>query len=79
MSLEITNDLSPRDRSTGVALVFDSTRKLYSGVERVTELNVQTVKTSLLEQHALTQAALSSQSLHEMIDLQTQQVPAAVT
>jgi phasin family protein len=78
MYLETTNRFSPRDGSTDIALVFDATRELYAGMESVVELNVQTVKTSLNEQHALALAALSSQSLHEMIDLQSQQLPAAV-
>jgi phasin family protein len=78
MYLETTNRFSPRNGSTGMALIFDATCELYDGMERVVELNLQTVKTSLSEQHALALATLSSQSLHEMIDLQSQQLPATV-
>lgn len=49
-----------------------------AGLEKVVELNMQTVKTSLREQEVLAEAALSARSFSEVIDLQSQQLPAAL-
>ncbi|MFM0340721.1 phasin family protein [Paraburkholderia fungorum] len=76
---DITNQFSPRQRDAAVEAAFDCTTELFAGIEKVVELNVQTVKTSLSEQEALTDAALSARSISEVIDLQSQQLPAAVT
>ena len=57
---------------------FDYVNEVVAGFERVVELNVQTVKTSLAEHRALADAALSARSFSEAIDLQSQQMPAAV-
>jgi phasin family protein len=72
------NQLSPRQRDAVVEAAFDCTTEVFAGIERVVELNVQTVKTSLSEQQALADAALSARSLSEVIDLQSQQFPASV-
>lgn len=61
------------------ATYFECTTEVFAGVEKIVELNAQTVKTSLSEQQALADAALSARSLTEIIDLQSQQLPAAVT
>jgi phasin family protein len=60
------------------AAVLDCISELFGGFERVVELNVQTVKTSLSDQQALANAALSAQSLSEVIDLHSQQLPTTV-
>ncbi|NMM01894.1 phasin family protein [Paraburkholderia sp. RP-4-7] len=73
------NQFSPRQRETAVKAAFACTNEVFAGIEKVVELNVQTVKTSLSEQQALGDAALSAQSVSEVIDLQSQQFPAAVT
>jgi phasin family protein len=57
---------------------FDCVNEVVAGFERVVELNVQTVKTSLAEHRALVDAALSARSFSEAIDLHSQQMPAAV-
>ncbi|MBW0446571.1 phasin family protein [bacterium M00.F.Ca.ET.228.01.1.1] len=57
---------------------YEFAAKAVAGLEKVVELNVQTVKTSLSEQQALVDAALSAASMDQIIDLQFQQVPAAV-
>lgn len=67
--------------SIGSAVVpsaYDWTFELVGQWEKVIELNTQTVKTTLAEQQALTDAALSSRSLEELIELQTQRVPASM-
>jgi phasin family protein len=76
---ETMNPFSPRQHETAVEAAFACTNEVFAGIERVVELNVQTVKTSLSEQQALGDAALSAQSVSEVIDLQSQQFPAAVT
>ncbi|WP_027800819.1 phasin family protein [Paraburkholderia dilworthii] len=69
----------PDDRQEGNAIAaYDVAAKAVACFEKVIELNVQTVKTSLFEQQALVDAALSSASLDQVIDLQLQQVPAAI-
>lgn len=57
---------------------FEWSAKAFAGFEKVVELNVQTIKTSLSEQQALANAAISSQSFDEVVDLQMQQMPAAL-
>lgn len=57
---------------------FDWMACALAGLEKFVELNVQTVKTSLREQEVLVGAALSSRSLNELIELQSQQLPAAL-
>lgn len=52
--------------------------EIFAGLEKVIRLNMQTAKTAVAEQQALADAALSAQSLSEVIDLQSQQLPAAV-
>lgn len=52
--------------------------EIFAGFEKVIRLNMQTAKTAVAEQQALADAALSAQSLSEVIDLQSQQLPAAV-
>ncbi|WP_025600127.1 phasin family protein [Burkholderia sp. WSM2230] len=59
-------------------IAYEFAAKAVAGVEKVVELNLQTVKTSLSEQQALVDAALSSGSLGQIFDLQFQQVPAAI-
>ncbi|MDP9648760.1 phasin family protein [Paraburkholderia caledonica] len=59
-------------------VAYQMAAKAVAGLEKVVELNMQTVKTSLSEQRALVDAALSSVSLDQVIDLQFQQVPAAM-
>lgn len=73
------NPFSPRQREIAVEAVFDCTTELFAGIEKVVELNVQTVKTSLSEQQALADAALSAGSVSDAVDLQSQQFRAAVT
>ncbi|WNC93217.1 phasin family protein [Paraburkholderia sp. FT54] len=65
-------------RDADFPTVFDWVGCAATGLERIVELNVQTVKTSLREQEVLAGAALSFQSFSEVIDLQSQQLPAAV-
>jgi phasin family protein len=66
-------------RATSVEVAaFDCITELFGGFERVAELNVQTVKTSLSEQQALADAALSARSLSEVMDLHSQPLPAAL-
>ncbi|MFM0221340.1 phasin family protein [Paraburkholderia dipogonis] len=57
---------------------FDWMACAVAGLEKLVELNLQTVKTSLREQEVLAGAALSSRSLNEVIELQSQQLPAAL-
>jgi phasin family protein len=52
--------------------------EIFAGFEKVIRLNMQTAKTAVAEQQALADAALSAKSLSEVIDLQSQQLPAAV-
>ncbi|MGA7782957.1 MAG: phasin family protein [Paraburkholderia sp.] len=65
-------------RAASVEAAFDCITELFSGFERIVELNVQTVKTSLSEQQALADAGFSARSLSEVIDLHSQLLPAAV-
>jgi phasin family protein len=67
-----------RQRDTAVEAAFGYTTEVVAGLEKVLELNVQTVKTSFSEQRALADAALSARSLSEVIDLQSQLLPAVV-
>ncbi|MFM0309422.1 phasin family protein [Paraburkholderia sp. RL17-383-BIF-A] len=76
---QISDQFSSRQRDTAIEVAFDCNTEVLAGVEKVVELNIQTVKTSLSEQQALADAALSAQSLSEVFDLQSQQFPAAVT
>jgi phasin family protein len=76
---DTTNLFSLRQPETAVDAAFDCTNEVFAGLEKVVELNVQTVKTSLSEQQALADAALSAGSISEAIDLQSAQFPAAVT
>ncbi len=73
------NQFSPRQGETAIDAAFACTNDVFASMEKVVELNVQTVKTSLSEQQALADAALSVQSVSELIDFQSQQLPAAVT
>ncbi|CAB3731824.1 phasin family protein [Paraburkholderia rhynchosiae] len=57
---------------------YELAARTVSGLEKIVELNVQTVKTSLSEQRALVDAALSSESFNQVFDLQFQQFPAAI-
>jgi phasin family protein len=65
-------------RDTDLPGAFDWMACAVAGLEKLVELNVQTVKTSLREQEVLAGAALSSRSLNEVIELQSQQLPAAL-
>jgi phasin family protein len=67
-----------RQRATAVEASFDCTNELFSGFERLVELNLQTIKASISERQALTNAALSVRSVSEIIDLHSQQFPATV-
>ncbi|QQC66940.1 phasin family protein [Paraburkholderia ginsengisoli] len=78
MYSDIADQFSSRQRDTVVETAFDCNTEIFSGVARFVELNLQTVKTSLSEQQALADAALSAQSLSEVIDLQSQRFPAAI-
>lgn len=73
------NQLSSRQGETAIDAVLACTNEVFASIEKVVELNVQTVKTSLSEQQALADAALCVQSVSELIDFQSQQLPAAVT
>lgn len=66
-----------REQSHPIA-AYEFAAKAVAGLEKVVELNVQTVKTSLSEQQALIDAALSAASMDQIFDLQIQQLPAAV-
>lgn len=77
--IDTVKQLSSRQCDIAVEAVFDCASEVFTGIEKVAELNVQTVKTSLSEQQALADAALAAQSLTEIVDLQSQQLPAAVT
>jgi phasin family protein len=79
MSPETINPFFPRQCETAVETAFSCANEVFAGIERVVELNVQTVKTSLSEQRALGDAVLSAQSISELVDLQSQRFPAAVT
>ncbi len=76
---DTTNQFSPRQNEMTIDAAFACTNEIFAGIEKVAKLNVQTIKTSLLEQQALADAALSAQSVSEVLDLQSQQLPAAVT
>jgi phasin family protein len=78
MNAVVLNQPEVRHESTAIA-AYEFAAKAVAGIEKIVELNVQTVKTSLSEQQALADAALSSGSLNEVFDLQFQQLPAAVT
>ncbi|MFM0282997.1 phasin family protein [Paraburkholderia sediminicola] len=71
------NPLALRQSATAVEAAFDCTTELFVGFQRSVELNVQTAKTSISEQAALTDAALSVRTPSELIDLHTQQLSAA--
>ena len=77
MNAVILNQPDARQEGNAIA-AYDVAAKAVAGFEKVIELNLQTVKTSLFEQQALVDAALSSASLDQVIDLQFQQVPAAI-
>jgi phasin family protein len=77
MNAIVPNQPDVGQQSHAIA-AYELAAKAVAGFEKVVELNVQTVKTSLSEQQALVDAALSSSSLNQMIDLQFQQVPAAI-
>ena len=72
------NRSSSRQRDTAVDAAFQCNTEFLAGLQKVVELNMQTIKTSLSEQHALADAALSAQSVSEVIDLQARQFPAGV-
>jgi phasin family protein len=78
MYADTLNQISSRQRNSAVEGTFDCTAEAMSGIEKVIELNLQTVKTSLSEQQALANAALSARSMSEAIDLQSQQLPATI-
>ncbi|CAB3795389.1 phasin family protein [Paraburkholderia fynbosensis] len=78
MHLDIADQLSSRRRDAAVKAAFDCNNEVFDGITKVVELNIQTVKTSLSEQQAMADAALSAQSLSEVVDLQSRQFPAAV-
>ncbi len=77
MNAVVLNQPEVRHEGNAIA-AYEIVTKAVAGIEKVVELNVQTVKTSLSEQQALVNAALSSVSLDQVIDLQFQQVPAAM-
>jgi phasin family protein len=72
------NPFPLHQRATAVEAVFDCTSEFFGGYKRLVELNVQSVKTSISGQQALADAALSAQSLSELIELHSQQLSAAV-
>ncbi|NKJ50829.1 phasin [Burkholderia sp. SG-MS1] len=78
MYLDTADQLSSRRRDAAVNAAFDCNAEVFDGITKVVELNIQTVKTSLSEQQAMADAALSAQSLSAVIDLQSRQFPAAV-
>jgi phasin family protein len=78
MYLGTTDLFSSHQRHAAGEAAFDCNTEVFDGVAKFVELNIQTVKTSLSEQQALADAALSAQSLSEVIDLQSQQFPAAI-
>ena len=66
-------------RDAVVETAFDCASQVFAGLEKAARLNIQTVKTSVSEQQALVDAALSAQTISEVIDLHSQQFPASVT
>ncbi|MFL9963373.1 phasin family protein [Paraburkholderia sediminicola] len=78
MYVETLNQLSPPHLDAVIEAAFDCTVEIFTGIQRVFELNIQTVRTSLSEQQAFAAAALASGSLSEIIDLQSQRYPAAI-
>jgi phasin family protein len=74
----ISTQIISYDRAPALALLFGSMEQAVSAMEQLVELNVQTLKTSLSEQQALTDATLSRQSLNEVIEVQSQFAPAVV-
>ena len=67
-----------RNESTSIG-AYQVASKAVEGLEKIVELNVQALKTSISEQQALVNAALSSPSLHQIVELQLQHFPAAIT
>lgn len=78
MHATILNQAAVPYDSTAVANTHEWTAGFVAHWEKVIALNTQTVKTTLAEQQTLTNAALSSRSFDEFIDLQTQQFTAGV-
>ena len=77
MNAIVLNQPNVRPESNAVA-AYEFAAKTVAGFEKVVELNVQAVKTSLIEQRALVDATLLSESMDQIVDLQFQQVPAAI-
>ncbi|MEC5406152.1 phasin family protein [Paraburkholderia sp. MPAMCS5] len=77
MNVAALNRPDIRDESSTIA-AYEFAAKAVTGLEKLVELNVQTVKTSLSEQQALIEATLFSASFSTVIELQLQQFPAAV-
>jgi phasin family protein len=73
------NTIASQHRNALVEAALACSAETMAGVEKMIELNVQTVRTSLSEQQALADAALSVHSVTEAIDLQSQQLPATIT
>lgn len=79
MFYQTTDQFSSRQRDAALEVAFDCNTEVFAAIEKVVELNLQTVKTSLAEQQALADAALSAGSFSEVFEIQSQQLPAAVT
>ncbi|WP_429298936.1 phasin family protein [Paraburkholderia sp. GAS199] len=78
--MDSTLDSIPtRPNYTSIDVAHKCISEAFAGLEALVQLNIQTVKTTLSEQQALVHAALSAQTLSEVIDLQTRQLPAATT
>jgi phasin family protein len=75
---DTVQQFSTRQRGIAVNAAFDWTTDVLAGIEKLIELNMQTIKTSLSEQQVLVDAALSARTLSEVIDLQSRQFPAGV-
>ncbi|MCC8397458.1 phasin family protein [Paraburkholderia sp. MMS20-SJTR3] len=58
---------------------FECAATLLGGLEEMAELNLQSVNTSLAEQHVLAQAAVDAKSIDQLCELQFRQLPAAVS
>jgi phasin family protein len=66
-------------QSAGIAAFGDFAQRAFEGFEKVTQLNVQAIKTSLAERQAIVSEALSPASPFDLFLLQTQLTEAAAT
>lgn len=77
MYLDIMSPYSLHQRNTAAEAVLACATEVFTGFGKMAELNIQTAKALFCEQQVLTGAGLSAQSISEVIDLQSQQLPAA--